>query len=66
MSVASTRSVAEMQDALLNLESKLLCIIETVKIMEKRIKYLESLATQHGIQIDSAKPDEENDSCIIC
>lgn len=66
MSVASTRSVTQMQDVLLELESKLLCLVETVKTMEKRIKYLENLATEHGIQIDSTSTEEEKETCIIC
>lgn len=71
MSVASSGSVEELRSELLNLESQLLIVIESVKKINKRLKHLEAFAAQAGFEPDreaslSEKFDDDHDSCVIC
>ena len=71
MSVASSGSVDELRSELLNLESQLLVVIESVKKLNKRLKQLEAFAGQAGFEPDSESTltgnfDDNHDSCAIC
>lgn len=71
MSVASSGSVDELRSELLNLESQVLVVIESIKKLNKRLKQLETFATQAGFEPDSESTlsgnfDDDHDSCVIC
>lgn len=71
MSVASSGSVEELRTELLNLESQMLVVIESVKKINKRLKELETFASQAGFEPDTESIltgnfDDDHDSCVIC
>lgn len=61
MSVISNQDIGCLQDSLMELESKVLIIAETLKKITKRLETLEKIAHEKGL-LDEI---DESETCVI-